>query len=143
MADQVRHCPNRRRRQHEQNIAPGAEPARQRAAKRDQPSQVEPQMGQIGVDEGIGEKGPQVGGKTARKDSTQDGFAAIARRNKAEGQDELDVLPIAQEPTAHGMDADKHAEDSNDRSRNVEYRLSRTGLRLLTQVTPGGTNRLL
>ena len=55
--------------EHEADIAPGPETARQRRAERQQPSQIEAEMEEIGVNEGVGEEGPQIGAEAAGKRS--------------------------------------------------------------------------
>ena len=48
-------------------IAPGTETPRQRGAERNEPSEIETEMHQVGVDEGVGEKSPQIGAEAAGK----------------------------------------------------------------------------
>src|SRR6516225_342163 len=104
MADKVRHGADRCCGQHKQNVAPAAKTPGERAGKRDEPRQIDPEMGQVGMNEGVGEKSPQIAGKAARQRLAKCNMAAIARRNEAEGVNE-----------------DEHTDRRHDRCRNIEY----------------------
>ncbi len=67
-------------------------------------------MHQIGVNERVGEKGPQIGGEAARKGARDAGIGAIARRNERKGQKEIDVLVVRQHEHAQGMNENKNAD---------------------------------
>ena len=67
MGDEMRERAGRRRHRHEQEKPERAEPARQRAAERQQPQHVEADMAEIGVQQRIGDEGPDLGAGAAGK----------------------------------------------------------------------------
>ena len=66
MSDEVGERARGRHHQHERDVSPCPETARQRRAERQQPRQVETDMQQVGVQECVGEERPDIGGNTAR-----------------------------------------------------------------------------
>ena len=67
MGDEMRQRAGRRRHRHEQEEPDRAEAARQRAAERQQPQHVEADMAEIGVQQRIGDEGPDLGAGAAGK----------------------------------------------------------------------------
>ena len=86
MGEQMRQRAGRRRHRHEQEEPDRAEPARQRAAERQQPQHVEADMAEIGVQQRIGDEGPDLGAGAAGKGDVEQ-RRIVALRNEAEDVD--------------------------------------------------------
>ena len=67
----MRQRAGRGRHRHEKEKPDSAETARQRAAERQQPQHVEPDMAEIGVQQRIGDEGPDLCAGAARKGDRQ------------------------------------------------------------------------
>ena len=68
-------------------------------------------MDEVGMEEGIGEEGPDLGAETAGEAPASELRGVVARRNEGEIQQEIEVLVIRQHPLAAGLDEDKHHDD--------------------------------
>src|SRR5271163_3439469 len=96
MGKEVRQRAERCRHQHEGNVAPRPEAARERRTEWQQPSEIKAQMHEIGMDEGVSKESPQIGAKAAWERAADGKIGAIARRNECEGEEKLQVLLVRQ-----------------------------------------------
>ena len=92
-------------------------------------------MHEIGVDESVSEKGPQIGGETAGKCAADAGIGAVARRDEGEGQKKLDVLLVRQHQHAEDMHEHEHATVAMTTSGTLKMG-SRIGVRIRIAASP-------
>ena len=80
MGYQMGKCASRGDREHKAHVSPRAEASRERRPERKEPRHVDTDVEKVGVEEGVGEKRPQVGAEAARKYAAGDGSKVVARR---------------------------------------------------------------
>ena len=112
---------SRNRRHGKEGIkAKRSEPAGQRAAERQQPQAVEADVAEVGVQQRIGEKGPDLR-TDAVVDRVREQRRALARRNEGEAEQHLLVDRLRQHHPDE-MDAEHHGQQRGQRARQREYR---------------------
>ena len=109
--------------QHEGHIAPRAEAARQRGAERQQPSHIEADMEEVGVEERVGEERPQIGAEAAGKRTAGNEIDVVARRNEGEGQQKAHIFGVGQNQHAQRMHEHQHGHRRDNDRRHIEHRL--------------------
>ena len=115
----------RRRHRKEREKPQRAEPPRHRAAERQQPHRIDAEMGPVGMDQRIGDEGPNLGAEAARQRAAEHDRGVVARAGmKREAEQELDVLIVAEQQRAHGMNERQQCQHRDDDRRNVEQRFA-------------------
>ena len=92
MRDQMHRRAGRRRHREEREEPQRAEPPRHRAAERQQPDRIDAEMHPVGVDQRIGDEGPQFARRSRPAARRRAHRGVVARRNEGEGEQEFDVL---------------------------------------------------
>ncbi len=135
MGEQMRQRAGRGRHRHEDEEPDRAEPARQRAAERQQPQHVESDMAEIGVQQRIGDEGPDLGACPAGKgDVEQRGIVAL--RNETEHVDGP-VLQFRRQQHPQVNDRDQR-DIGRQRARQRQDRLARGVRRQSADRIPRG-----
>src|SRR3984957_13836582 len=119
MSNEMRERASRSHNKHEADIAPGAEAARERCTKRQQPREIKADMQEISVDECISEESPQFGAETARQRAGD--LRAVARRDKGERQNETRVLIVGQRKHSQRVDKQENNHRRDHDRWHVEY----------------------
>ena len=106
----------RRRHREERDEAQRAEPPRHRAAERQQPNRVDAEMSPVGMDQRIGDEGPNLGAEAARQRAVEHRRAIVARGDEGKADQKLDVLIVAEQQRAHAMnERQQRQHDEHDR----------------------------
>ena len=84
-------------------------------------------MRRIGMQEGIGDEGPDVGGGAARKRCAADHRRIVTRRDKGKAQQHFDILLLGQRIDAHQMNQDQHRGQRGETAGHIEDRLAPRG----------------
>ena len=92
-------------------------------------------MHQVGMQERVGEKGPELRAEPARQSANRD-VRAVARRNEGEGQQKLQILFVGEREHAQRMHEHQHRRGRDDYRRNVEDGLANSGFDLLRHKSP-------
>ena len=83
--------------QHEGRIAPRTKAARQCGAERQQPSHIEADVKQVGVQERVAEERPEIGAEAAGKRTAGNEIDVVACRNEGEGQQKAYIFGFGQD----------------------------------------------
>ena len=119
MGDKMRGRAGRRRHHEEREEARPPESARHWRAERDEPQQVEDQMIEIGVDQRIGDEGPDPGAPPARQQSGREA-RIITRGQEGEQQQDLGRLLLRQREHEYRVDQTEHGDQDQHDDRYVE-----------------------
>ncbi len=113
--------PSPRRRRESAARRSAAPPRCRRAAAH---TALTPKWSPVGMDQRIGDEGPDLGAETALQRATEHDLGVVARRDEGKGKQELDVLIVAQQQRAHSMQQRQHGQQSDDDGRNIEQRFA-------------------
>jgi hypothetical protein len=135
----MRERAGRRRHRQEEVETQRPEPPRQRAAERQKPQHVEADMGEVGVQQRIGDEAPYLGAGAAGNDDIER-RGVVAQRNEAERIDGP-VLRVRRQQHAQ-MDHREQHDVGGERGRQCQDRFARRFGRKLRQFRLGFVGKI-